>query len=583
MTHHRGLALAVSLAAAALVVAGCASIPGETIPQKANLEGGAATAAAVAQPARNAGPLTIVRGFVNSSGDPTDGHAAARVYLAAATQKTWDRGTTPSTVDVIDSTFSTNGPFDMDNNSATVILEAHLEGTVGSNGAFQPANLGQASDYEITIHLHTETGGQWRILDPPQALLMARSDFDHYYRPVDVYFFDQTWDVLVPDLRYVIADPANGVVPRIVQLLLDGPSASLKDAVQDAIPQDTNLKTNVDEEESGQITINLMNMQDQPSNTRQLMIAQFLRSLENYGSSIAVESEGQPLVPNHLSWRQTDLPNYGVYIGLKATGMVVANGRVLNLADGVPIKGPAGEGTYNVVSAAESADGTELATVTTDPAGGEIVRIGGIDQAETTVRDLNASQFTRPSWTPSDANGDPSHALWTVADNTVLRVASTPQNSWVASPVETSALAPYGQITDLRLSRDGVRVAVVAGGNLLIGAVVVDQGAVSIKQVRLIQPLLNTVTKVDWLNQDQLVIATTQPGAPVQTLTVDGLTVDPYTSANLSSAVTDIAASDGPPVLAVDAAGMWESPGISEAWQPPQHPQPANAVPFYPG
>ena len=582
MTRRRGLALAIGLAAA-LTVAGCASIPGETMPQKANLEGGGVTAAAVAPPVRNASPLTIVRGFVNSSGDPTEAHAAARVYLAAAAQKTWNRGAAASTVDIIDSTFNTAGPFNMDANSATVVLQTHLEGTVGADGAFQPADLNQASDYEITIHLHTETGGQWRIMDPPQALLMARSDFDHYYRPVDVYFFDQTWDVLVPDLRYVVADPASGVVPRIVQLLLDGPSPSLKDAVQDAIPVGAGLKTNVDEEENGQITINLMSMQDQPTNTRQLMIAQFVRSLENYGSSIAVESEAQPLVPSHLSWRQTDLPTYGVYIGPKATGMVVANGRVLNLNDSTAIKGPAGDGSYNVVTAAESADGTELATVTADPAGGQELRIGGINQAETTVRGLTANQFTRPSWTPSDSSGDPSRALWTVADGTVLRVSSTPQNSWVASPVDASALVPYGQITDLRLSRDGVRVAVVAGGNLLVGAVVVDQGAVSIKQVRLIQPLLNSVTKVDWLNQDQVVVATTQPGAPVQTLTVDGLTVDPYTSANLSSTVTNVAASDGPPVLAVDAAGMWESPGISEAWQPPQHPQPANAVPFYPG
>ncbi|HEX9336517.1 MAG TPA: LpqB family beta-propeller domain-containing protein, partial [Pseudonocardiaceae bacterium] len=437
--------------------------------------------------------------------------------------------------------------------------------------------------YEISVHLHTEAGGQWRILDPPAALLMVKSDFDHYYRPVDVYFFDQTWDVLVPDQRYVVSDPANGVVPRIVQLLLDGPSASLKDAVQDAIPGDASLKTNVEPQPTGEITINLTSMQDQPSNTRQLMIAQIVRSLQDYGSSVVVESEAQPLVPGHLSWAQNDLPTYGVYIGPKATGMVVSHGRVLNLTDGTAIKGPAGDGTYNVVTAAESADGTELATVTPDPAGGEVLRIGGINQVETPVKGLTANQFTRPSWTPSDSAGDPSRALWTVADGTVLRVANTPQNSWVASPVDAGALAQYGPITDLRLSRDGVRVAVVAGGNLLVGAVVVDQGSVSIKQVRLIQPLLNNVTKVDWLRQDQLVIATSQPGAPVQKVTVDGLNLDTYTSANLSSAVTDIASSDTLPVVAVDGAGLWESPGINEAWQPPQHPQPAGATPFYPG
>jgi lipoprotein LpqB-like beta-propeller protein/sporulation and spore germination protein len=581
MTRRSGVMAAVGIAAA-LTLAGCASIPGETMPQKANLEGGGGVAAGVAQPVRNATPLSIVRGFVNNSGDPTNAHDAARVYLASAAQKTWNRGTASSTVDIIDSTFSTEGPY-TDANSATVVLQTHLVGTVDEDGSFQPADPNQAADFEITMHLHTESGGQWRILDPPQALLMARSDFDHYYRPVDVYFFNQTWDVLVPDQRYVVADPPSGVVPRIVQLLLDGPSTSLKDAVQDAIPLDASLKTNVEEQENGQITINLTSMQDQPSNARQLMVAQIVRSLANFGSSVAVESEAQPLVSGHLSWRQNDLPNYNVYIGPKATGMVVANSRVLNLNDGTPIRGPAGDGTYNVVTAAESADATELATVTTDPAGGQVLRIGGINQAETAVKGLTANQFTRPTWTPSDAAGDPSRALWTVADGTVLRVANTPQNSWVASPVDTSALTPYGQITDLRLSRDGVRVAVVAGGNLLVGEVVVDQGSVSIKQVRLLQPLLNKVTKVDWLTQDQLVIATTEQGAAVQTVTVDGLKADAYTQANLSSAVTDVAASDGPPVLAVDAAGLWESSDINEAWQPPQHPQPAKAIPFYPG
>jgi hypothetical protein len=262
--------------------------------------------------------------------------------------------------------------------------------------------------------------------------------------------------------------------------------------------------------------------------------------------------------------------------------MVVAHGRVFNLVDGNPIKGPAGDGTPNVITAAESADGTELATVTSDQSG-EVLRIGGVNQLGTPVKGLTASQFTRPSWTPSDSAGDPSRALWTVADGTVLRVVSTPQNSWVATPVDAGALSQYGPITDLRLSRDGVRVAVVAGGNLLVGAVVVDQGSVSIRQVRLIQPLLTTVTKVDWLRQDQLVVATTQASSPVQRVTVDGLNLDAYTAANLSSAVTDVAASNGQQVLAVDGDGLWESSVTSEAWQLPQHPQPAGAIPFYPG
>ncbi len=333
----------------------------------------------------------------------------------------------------------------------------------------------------------------------------------------------------------------------------------------------------------GAITINLSSMQDQESNTKQLMVAQMVRSLRGYGSSVVVESEGQPLIPAHLKWRGSDLPNFQTYINVKATGLVVAHGKVLNLTDGTPIKGPAGEGTYNVTTAAESADGTQLATVTAEPDGSHALRIGGLNVPEAQVKGITASQFTRPSWSPGDSAGDPSHSLWTVADGTVLRVVNTPQNSWVATPVDASALAQYGTLTDLRLSRDGVRVAIVAGGSLLVGAVAVDQSAVSIRQVRVLQPALTNVTRVDWLNQGQLVVATSQSGAPVQTVSVDGMTVDPYTSANLYSAVTDVAAMDGQPVLAVNAAGLWQSTDLHVAWQPVPHAQPSTAIPFYPG
>lgn len=580
MTGHR---LAVVGVAAVLTLAGCASIPGETLPQHANLAGAATAPAAVAQPARNATPLDIVRGFVDASGDPSGQHAAARVYLAPSAQNTWNKGTAPSAVDIIDGTYSTEGLDFADTNDATVVLAGRLMGMVGPDGAYQAATASQAADFRVILHLRGQSGSQWRIVDPPAALVMSKAHFQAYYSQVAVYFFDQTWDVLVPDPRYVLADPASGVVARIVQLLLDGPSASLKDAVQDAIPGDASLKTNVVLAEDGVITVNLKSLQDQESNTKQLMVAQVVRSLQGYGSSVVVESEGQPLIPAHINWRVSDLPAFQTYINPKATGLVVAHGKVLNLTDGNPIKGPAGDGSYNVTTAAESADGTQLATVTAEPGGGHALRIGGLNAAEAQVKGITANQFTRPSWTPSDSAGDPSRSLWTVADGTVLRVVNTPQNSWVATPVDASALVPYGTITDLRLSRDGVRVAIVAGGTLLVGAVAVDQSAVSIRQVRVLQSALTGVTRVDWLNQGQLVVATTQAGAPVQTVSVDGMTLDSYTSANLYTAVTDVAALDGQPVLAVGAAGLWQSTDLHLAWQPVPHAEPAAAIPFYPG
>lgn len=567
-----------------LLVGGCASIPGETPPQRADLQGGNVSPG-IAEPPRDEDALSIVRGFIDSNGDPTSQHASARGYLAKSAQTSWDLSSSPQPTMIINDTFSTTyDPLTIDSpNQVNVFLNTALVGILSDDGSFQPPQPQQLTDFQLTFTVKRGSDGQWRITNPPHGLVLAQSDFSHYYRPVSVYFFDQGWDVLVPDQRYVLSDPA-GLPSRIVLALLAGPSAPLGAAVQDAIPPGASLKTNVTEQADGQINVNLNNMPDLASNTRQLMIAQFVRSLQNYGSSVAVMSDGVPLVSGHSSWHLADLPSYVPYEGPNATSLVVAHNRIYNLTTGQPIAGPAGSGAYNVITAAQSMDGEELATVTPADGGGEELRIGTLKGAESEVKDLTGQSFTRPSWEPGDAAGDPSRALWTVVDGVVERVASTPAGGWAASPVDTSELAQYGPITDLRLSSDGVRVAIAAGGRLLIGAVVVDQGSVSIKHVQEIQPSLTGVVLVDWLRQDELVVATNERGElPVQSVSVDGLKVDPYSQANLTTTVTALAASQSGPVLVADAGGIWSTTDINDVWTLITHPQPAGAIPFYPG
>lgn len=584
MTSHsaRRPILLVCMAIAFLVT-GCASIPGETLPQRADLQGGNVSPG-IAEPPRDEDPLGIVRGFVDSNGDATDQHATARGYLAKSAQATWNLTSSPSSATVINDTFSTTyGDSPGDPNERNVILNTALVGTLEGDGSFQPPKPAQIGGYQVSLSLRRGSDGQWRIVNPPNGLVITASDFARYYRPVSVYFFDQGWDVLVPDQRYVLSDPI-GLPGRIVQSLLDGPSAPLKDAVLDAIPGSASLKTNVTELPNGQITVNLSNMPDLPSNTKQLMIAQFVRSLQNYGSSVAVQSEGVPLVPGHVAWSLADLPSYVPYVGPTAASMVVSQGRIYNLATGTPIAGPAGNGDYNIVTAAQSTDGQELATVTTVDTGGEELRIGTLKGSEAAVKDLTGQSFTRPTWEPGDAAGDPSRAVWTVVDGVVERVASTPQGGWAASPVDATELAPYGPITDLRLSDDGVRVAVAAGGHLLVGAVVVDQGSVSIKQVQEVQPSLTGVAFVDWLRQDQLVVATNEAGEPpIQSVSVDGQKIEPYSQANLTSTITALAASQNGPILTADSGGIWSTTDINDVWTLIPHNQPAGAIPFYPG
>ena len=568
-----------------LLAGGCASIPTETAPQQADLQGGKVSPG-IADPPRNEDPLSIVRGFIDHNGDPTDQHAEARGYLADDAQRTWNLGSAPTGVLIIDDTFSTvfGDEPKADANLDDVQLGGTLIGTVDTDGAFTPATPQQAA-FQLSFQVRRGKDGQWRILNPPNELVVGQADFDSHYRQVPIYFFDPSWSVLVPDERYVVSDPV-GQPARIVQLLLDGPSVSLRGAVQDAIPPEASLKTNVTVQPDGLIYINFKGLTDLPSNTKQLMIAQILGSLQNTpGGTVAIDAENLPLVSGHPTWRLADLPLYAPYVGPNATGgLVVAHGRIYNLNSGAPIAGPAGNGDYDVLTAAQSLDGAELATVTVSSTGDEELRIGGLKNSESPVNDLTGKSFTRPTWEPGDAAGDPSRAVWTVVDGAVYRVQHTAQGNWAPSPVEASALQSYGPITDLRLSPDGVRVAVAAGGHLLVGTVVADQGSVAIKQVQLIRnPALAGVTHVDWNGQELMVVATNKSTAPVQSVSIDGERIETYSQANLTSQVTALAAGPNGLVLVADQAGIWSTTDVSEVWRLIPHRQPPDAIPFYPG
>jgi hypothetical protein len=248
------------------------------------------------------------------------------------------------------------------------------------------------------------------------------------------------------------------------------------------------------------------------------------------------------------------------------------------------VPGPAGSGEYQVVSGAQSPDGSELAVVVRRPTGGVSLRVGRYGETPREV-DLPASQMTRPTWTPGSSTADASNELWTVADGNLVRVVRTADGAWVPQAVNAGELATFGPITQLRLSRDGVRVAVVAGGRLVVCSVVRNQdSSVTLHAPRALQwNTLGNVVDVDWQSQDSLVVATSSPTTPVARLPVDGLQVDRYSSANLTAPVTAVAAAPGRPVMVVDASGGWTANDIGEVWRSMPINFGVGSLPFYPG
>ena len=180
--------------------------------------------------------------------------------------------------------------------------------------------------------------------------------------------------------------------------------------------------------------------------------------------------------------------------------------------------------------------------------------------------------------------------MWTVADGSrVARVVKSADGTWVARPVNSNDLSQFGTITDLRLSRDGTRAAVIANSLLIVCAVVrtPNSDTVALRSPRLILPdVLASVVGVDWLLQDQLVVATSSSESPIVQVAADG---DPvftrYNAANLTAPVAAVTAAPSRPVIVVDAGGMWTSSDSGSVWrvQGVNVPRGSTAVPFYPG
>src|SRR5699024_3845984 len=135
-----------------------------------------------------------------------------------------------------------------------------------------------------------------------------------------------------------------------------------------------------------------------------------------------------------------------------------------------------------------------------------------------------------------------------------VRVQRTPEGGWAPQKVDASSVTQIGTITELRLSRDGTRVAAVVGGMLVVASVVRDDSnSVTLRSPRLLQSdSLTKVIDVAWAGQHKVVAATSSPAHPVVRLPIDGLRIDRYSTSSLTLPVRGIAAAPSRPVVAAD-------------------------------
>lgn len=574
----RVAALAMLLALAA----GCASVPESSSVQVLRQVGGG-DAVPPPGPADGGDALDLVRDFVTASGRSTDRHGAARLFLAPEAQR-WDDAASITVLDGQIDTVPAPGAAGPDSGATTIRIRGTAIGRVTPAGSFEPDQRTFEQDIEVV-----RRDGQWRISRLPDGVVVSLPTFRDDYRTVRVWFVDPVRRLAVADLRYVPKVPAGALASRVTELLLAGPSAALLGSAVSQLEAGARLRSNVAPGADGALVVDLTGIGDlaegQDDQARRLLAAQVVLSLGEVNvSRVRLLVDGEPLLPGQPEVTREDVAALSAEVqpGADVPSLVVRDGRVRRLSGpepDVPLPGPSGNGTYDAESAASTADGGRLAVVAATVAGHTLLVGGGSDGGMAEVP-LQARTMSRPSWTPT---GD---ELWTVLDSDVVaRVLVDDAGTLRSGQVNAGELVALGPVSDLRLSRDGMRVAAVVGGGLYSAAVVRSiDGEVAIRNIRRLRPVeLGDVVAADWRSADSVVAITRGGERLVGQVTVDGLSFQPVLGNNLTPPLTAVTAAPNRPLLVTDQGGVWSfAGGEQDAWRQVLGAAP-DAVPVYPG
>jgi hypothetical protein len=564
---------AALLALVAAVLAGCSTVPTNSAtiqitqvpPRRANDVGIEPLA-----PEKGATPEEIVRGFIDAAASTVRGHPIARQHLAPGPDKSWSD---EAGITVISPDYST-----LTTDVGTVTLTAKVVGTVDQRGVF---TVGTQDLYTRTFLLK-QVRGEWRILDPPDALLILQPDFERLYDKRDVFFLDPTGQRVVPDPRYLLTGEAQPT--SLVSRALDGPSPALAAGVRNPLAG-VQLRRAVTV--SGQLaTVDLTGVPTDAGPQLPQICAQLVWTLDQLPlRQVQILVDGEPVSLNGVPSVQT-VGDWSSFDPDEApsgvTGLYVDGGAVRTV-QGQAAPGSAGTPRYGLTSAAvwlDARSGQPAGLAGVGPAPGGVALLTGSYGGDLAPVHT-AGTLSAPTVAVTRSE------VWVVADGSdILRVPSGAGPEQVSAPT----LAGLGRASVLQLSPDGVRAALVvdgpAGPRLYVGTVIrASDGSVSLREVREVAPSLSQVIDVGWRDGATLLVlagATGEQRTVPYSVGVDGWGLTAVPTAGLPSQPTSIAAAPGRPPLV--SAGGWIWQLVGGTWATllrGQEPLPGTE-PFYP-
>jgi len=576
MVNHRRVGpTVVAVMAAALLTTSCAKVPtgGDAVSVRdvppVAVDDFPDVRLQPLRPGRGDGPEEIVRGFLSAVKSTTDGHAIARSYLASPSDS-WrdDRATRIISVTGLKTTAGPNDTF-------RVRLTGQQEAILGKDGAYVPQDHPLVVDFTLR-----RIGGEWRITELPAGVLLPAEDFRQVYRAVDLFFLSPDGGTVVPDRRYF--DVKAAALPtRMAQALLAGSSDWLSAGVRTGFPQDTRLRSNVIKDGDVFVVDLSSDVLAASRSDQAALAAQLVWTLVKRFSvgGLRLLADGRPLrVQNGNGLLNRDAyDGYDPRVVSPQVSSYFLTGGSLRAYGGKAPTSPAAAAGAGLISAAMSADEKRLAGVRPRRGGGMELVAGPIGNP--LVARYTARTLSRPSWEAGSA------AVYMVANGRqVIRVPIGGRPALVPA----NGLERAGPVSALVLSRDGVRVAVIAGragqGQLLVGVLGRSPGQLSITGLRRVAPELTGVMDVAWSGEAEMLVLGSLGGAAAapHDVDVDGARVTEGTTTGLPGDRRHLAAAPGQPDLVEAGGQIWQR--SRSGWGSPLYEAvPRGSAPFYPG
>ena len=547
--NYRKIAV-VGTAAAVLFVSGCSTLPNNTGPQVVGTyqqqEDGPEE---VIAPQPGDDPDLTLRDFYQASAVPGNDHEVARGFLTDNAREAWDASGDVMVVDSLDIVTAPASKQSSRDNERAFTVRGTIIGRLKSGGAYVPENEG----YEAVIYMKMQDD-RWRVDGLPAGVVMERNEMRNHYTPQSLYFFKQSNDVLVPDRRWLYKGGEQSE-STLITLLMEGPSASIAPATSRAAGENVTF-AGYDREQGYQFE----GLADLDSHDRTLFAAQLVWTLTEAGHTgpFKVKADGGDLVEGMDSLSVDDFADYNPEESSTSLSKLYAlnEGNLLEVDDGVAEHVKSTLGSSGDVQSVDVADSGLVAAVRRKSNSDFSLQIGELDgQLQDSV---DGPTLARPTF---EYNGQ---AAWTVVDgDRIVRVVRSKTTGRISeSEVDARSIDDIeGEISVIRLSHSGARVAMIIDGHVYIAAVAQSSsGDKRIVNAREVGPEVSgSALSLDWNGEGSLIVGTSSSQSPVWRIEQDGSSASTMPTGNITAPVVAVATSPTK-LFITDSHAMLELP-----------------------